>query len=169
MGCKHGVVYFLPAAVICTSDRTRAVRIQIMLSCPTYQRPKAIKLAASVSAHRPPPYITHTHPALCPVSEMHGHLCGAAKYAFEARSLTDVTHAVGHISFLSEVASVMVQLLKCHPISRPAKGAPGKASRSCKWEDNGWDLFPCGVLDAATPWPTLSDAQWAEIETISCR
>lgn len=28
MGWKHGIVYFLPAAVICTSDRTRAMQIQ---------------------------------------------------------------------------------------------------------------------------------------------
>lgn len=100
---------------------------------------------------------------------MQGRLCAAAKHAFEARSLTDATHAVGHISFLSEVAHVMVQLLACHPISDPAKGPAGKASHSYKGEDSGWDLFPSGVLDAAQPWPTPSDAQWAEIETISCR
>ena len=100
--------------------------------------------------------------------------------AFEKRSLTDATHAIGHISFLSEVALVMVRLLEHHPISHPAEGISGEASQSAEGArgeasqsdgegDKGWDLFPAAVVDAAKPWPTPSDAQWAEIETISCR
>lgn len=89
--------------------------------------------------------------------------------AFEERSLTDATHAIGHISFLSEVALVMIRLLDCQPISHPAKGNSGEAWHSDEEDYNGWDLFPAEVVDAAQPWPTPSDAQWAEIETISCR
>ena len=89
--------------------------------------------------------------------------------AFEERSLTDATHAIGHISFLSEVALVMIRLLERQPLSHPAKGNTGEAPHPDGDDDNGWDLFPAGVVDAAQAWPTPSDAQWVEIETISCR
>lgn len=93
-------------------------------------------------------------------------LCAAAMQAFEERSLTDATHAIGHISFLSEVVLVMLSLLERQPISHPAERSSGEVSHS---DDNGWDLFPAEVVDAAKPWPTPSVAQWAEIELISCR
>lgn len=75
----------------------------------------------------------------------------AAKEAFEERSLTDSSHENGHVSFLCDVVIVMASLLARQPISGPPEG-----------DD-------CKMLDAQKPWPTPSEAQWTEIQTISCR